>query len=278
MPVNQEKLAYRKANNLCPRDGRPNVPGRKLCEKCLKAAAVKTERYRQRKINASLCTNCGESAPVGSSRLCQICKEKASEYCHNSHIERYNKRKAIKQCTMCSNHAVDGKAACQKCLDKHSSLKKDKYHENALLSKCLQCGDNLGESKGKRCQTCIDRRNAWYQGSTTQTKDKVRRDENRAIVLAHYGGKCVKCNESKPTCLAIDHIEGGGNTHRKEIGKYGSGFFKWLIDNDFPEGFQILCHNCNMSKHLNGGICPHLRPSGLSNICRNTEPTQTYNG
>ena len=26
---------------------------------------------------------------------------------------------------------------------------------------------------------------------------------------------------------------------------------------DFPEGFQILCFNCNAGKHRNGGRCPH---------------------
>lgn len=253
MPVNPEKLKYRKDNNLCPRDGRPNVSGRKLCEKCLRAAAAKTERYRQRKIAAKLCTNCGESTPIGSSRLCQICKDKASEYCHNSHIARYNNRKATKQCTMCSSPAVDGKVACQLCLDKQSSLKKDKYKANTAVNKCIQCGDDLGSLTGKRCQTCIDKRNEWYQGSTTQVKDKIRRDGHRDAVIEHYGGKCVECGEDRPLRLAIDHMNNDGNTHRKAINKWGSGFFKWLVDNDFPEGFQVLCHNCNVEKHLNKG-------------------------
>ncbi len=31
----------------------------------------------------------------------------------------------------------------------------------------------------------------------------------------------------------------------------------WLKANNFPPGFQTLCHNCNIGKHRNKGICPH---------------------
>lgn len=252
MPVNLEKLKYRKDNNLCPRDGRPNVSSRKLCEKCLKAAAAKTERYRQRKINASLCTNCGKFAPVGSSRLCRICKEKASEYCHNSHIARYSKRKKNNQCIVCSCNISADSVSCRNCLDKQSERQRIIRDRNIYDNLCVQCGGSIGSLTGKRCQICIDKRNEWYQGSTTQAKDKKRRDDHRAAVIEHYGGKCVECNESNPLCLAIDHMNNDGNTHRKKINKYGSTFCQWLVYNNFPEDFQILCHNCNMKKHLQG--------------------------
>lgn len=65
-----------------------------------------------------------------------------------------------------------------------------------------------------------------------------------------------------PAFLAIDHINGGGSAARKS-GIYGgskvggSGFYRWLIKNDFPAGFQTLCHNCNLGRQINGGVCPH---------------------
>ena len=31
----------------------------------------------------------------------------------------------------------------------------------------------------------------------------------------------------------------------------------WLKNNNFPEGFQVLCFNCNCGKARNKGICPH---------------------
>jgi len=121
---------------------------------------------------------------------------------------------------------------------------------------CVRCkGSNPG--KGQLCRDCLDRRKAWYKQSDYRTRHAQQRADEKRLVTEQYGGKCACCGESEPCFLAIDHIEGNGNSHRKKIGKWGSGFFKWLIKNDFPDGFQILCHNCNMGKHLNGGVCPH---------------------
>jgi predicted restriction endonuclease len=83
--------------------------------------------------------------------------------------------------------------------------------------------------------------------------------KNKALrleVLAHYGGKCACCGESVPEFLAIDHINGGGCQHRKEIP--GGNVCAWLKKNNYPEGFQVLCHNCNMAKGFYGH-CPHQK-------------------
>lgn len=74
-------------------------------------------------------------------------------------------------------------------------------------------------------------------------------------VISYYGSKCVCCGESNIIFLVIDHIEGGGTEHRKKETGWGTQFYYWLIKNNYPEGFQVLCHNCNFAKRL--GICPH---------------------
>ena len=80
----------------------------------------------------------------------------------------------------------------------------------------------------------------------------------RALVLNAYGNKCVCCGETTNEFLAIDHIENNGSKHRKEVtgGNSGNRFYGWIIRNNFPEGLQILCHNCNMAKGFYGK-CPH---------------------
>ena len=78
----------------------------------------------------------------------------------------------------------------------------------------------------------------------------------RTLCLEHYGGtppKCSCCNENQKEFLAIDHINGGGFKHRKTI---SGNFFVHLVKNNFPPGFQVLCHNCNMAKGFYGK-CPH---------------------
>lgn len=59
-------------------------------------------------------------------------------------------------------------------------------------------------------------------------------------------------------CLTIDHIFEDGKAHREELGtRHTIALYQWLINNDFPDTFQVLCMNCNFAKYLNGGLCPH---------------------
>ena len=84
---------------------------------------------------------------------------------------------------------------------------------------------------------------------------------NRArllLVLRHYSAEepfCACCGEKHLEFLCIDHVNGGGSQHRKQMG-VGKAIYPWLIRNNFPDGFQVLCHNCNMAKGFYGN-CPH---------------------
>jgi hypothetical protein len=83
------------------------------------------------------------------------------------------------------------------------------------------------------------------------------------LVLGHYSNgspACACCSESERDFLVIDHIEGHGNEHRRQIfGRAQSGwrFYSWLVKQGFPTGFQVLCFNCNMSKAKHGK-CVHV--------------------
>lgn len=75
-------------------------------------------------------------------------------------------------------------------------------------------------------------------------------------VVKHYGGECACCGQSELTFLTIDHVNNDGARHRQEIG--GAHELRaWLKANRYPEGFQVLCFNCNDGRHFNGGTCPH---------------------
>lgn len=75
-------------------------------------------------------------------------------------------------------------------------------------------------------------------------------------ILEHYGMKCACCGEDTMVFLAIDHIYGGGTKQRKDSQMSSTGFYLWLKQNNFPDGFQTLCHNCNWAKHILGR-CHH---------------------
>jgi hypothetical protein len=90
-------------------------------------------------------------------------------------------------------------------------------------------------------------------------KSKESRIILRKLVISFYGGKCQCCDEPNIEFLAIDHINGNGKQHRiKNKITGGTKFYQWLKANNFPEGFRVLCHNCNLSKGFYG-YCPHSR-------------------
>ena len=75
-------------------------------------------------------------------------------------------------------------------------------------------------------------------------------------VMRAYGGKCVCCGESTLSFLTIDHPNNDGVKDRLAHG-VGSTFYRWLKKGGYPEGYRVLCFNCNCGRQINGGECPH---------------------
>lgn len=91
----------------------------------------------------------------------------------------------------------------------------------------------------------------WDQAHLEERAEGQRRRmrQAREQVLAHYGTSCACCGATDR--LTIDHVDGGGNAHRIELfGRLGSSgtFYRWLVANGFPSGYQVLCRPCNASK------------------------------
>ncbi len=81
--------------------------------------------------------------------------------------------------------------------------------------------------------------------------------KDKAVVIAHYGGKCACCGESRVEFLTIDHINNDGPKHRAELTKgHESRFYSALIKHGFPACVQVLCMNCNWARRY-GATCPH---------------------
>ncbi len=100
-------------------------------------------------------------------------------------------------------------------------------------------------------------KNKYYQENQERLlrKNYERTQKLRRQVLEHYSGKpskCKLCSYDKIECLDLDHIQGGGNKLRKENPRFNYySWWKWIINNNYPKGFQVLCRNCNWLKHIN---------------------------
>lgn len=96
-------------------------------------------------------------------------------------------------------------------------------------------------------------RTANYQQTTRQRR--------KLLVLSHYSDgsppRCACCGEQHIEFLTLDHVNGGGGAHRRELGIRGSTeLYQWVVRNKFPAGFRVLCMNCNSAiGHF--GYCPH---------------------
>ena len=88
-------------------------------------------------------------------------------------------------------------------------------------------------------------RQRYYKKNGERTRHERRNQyqEQKEVVIRHYGGECEACGERESDVLTVDHINGDGAEHRKEVP--ASQIHAWLIRNEFPPGFRILCFNCN---------------------------------
>ena len=95
--------------------------------------------------------------------------------------------------------------------------------------------------------------------------------ENRKLKLAiigAFGGSCECCGESNFEFLTIDHIHGGGNEHRRQLGDKGKGLYKEILAEGCPKDkYRLLCWNCNTARGFYG-YCPHHPEdkSGVSHV------------
>ena len=81
--------------------------------------------------------------------------------------------------------------------------------------------------------------------------------KKKVEILSYYSDGamvCAHCGFGDIRALSIDHIDGGGAPHRR---KTGNDVYGWLKRNNFPEGYQVLCMNCQHGKRMNKGMCPH---------------------
>lgn len=107
------------------------------------------------------------------------------------------------------------------------------------------------------CLNCnVDAYHAREKMPTVWPVQEAFRKRLREVVLNAYGAKCACCGHEKTASLTLDHVEGGGKKHRKNL---SMGVLSWAKREGFPKSLRCLCQNCNLSAHFGGGVCIHQR-------------------
>lgn len=129
---------------------------------------------------------------------------------------------------------------------------KDRTQNDGYCSGCIECKREIQRVNHKKVRK---------SGRYSEFKRKIK-------ILTHYGLSCAGCGMKDIRLLCIDHINGNGVKHRKEIGQ--SSFYLWLIKNNFPEGFQTLCCNCNNLKKYENKEFSYKDKSvvGINEFCK----------
>jgi hypothetical protein len=147
-----------------------------------------------------------------------------------------------------SKNRMGFKPTCKKC---EALTRKNKVFQRMSEGGCSRCLRKR-DGEAKLCSIC-------------RAYDKALRTRLKLEAFNAYGGPiCACCKETAIEFLSLDHVNGGGNAHRRQISqsaKY-SGFmaghkmYVWLKKQSYPAGFRVLCMNCNFALgHC--GYCPH---------------------
>jgi hypothetical protein len=125
---------------------------------------------------------------------------------------------------------------------------------------CTECGLYKEWDSYPTNTDCIKDRDPKCKACTSAHAIPVSREYRLALkhqVMNGYGGACACCGESEIAFLTIDHINNDGAEHRRSS-KFAKAnrLYRWLRDNNYPQGFQVLCSNCNTAKNV-VGVCPH---------------------
>lgn len=161
----------------------------------------------------------------------------------------------------------------------HGPLAKEECNVNKSGIRCKQCRRKKRSTpEGKKQaslhrkshrkrhrQALLERGKAYYREHSGPMRASAREYQLRTKieVLTHYAVdgklKCAKCDEHEARFLALDHVDGGGKSHCRDIGGSGGYVYLWARKNNFPPIFQVLCHNCNHLKSVRHSDKPASR-------------------
>lgn len=153
-------------------------------------------------------------------------------------------------CTRCgTNKSQPKRRKCSACLRKTTDEVLQRVAQRKSDRQCLRC--NVPVSNGVHCDRCVE---------VTKDYNARTRERNRNLVFDQYGRKCACCGEQIRMFLTVEHLNGGGRQHRLSVKT--TDIYRWLVrefnkTGKWPEGFGILCYNCNAGQWRNAGICPH---------------------
>lgn len=208
--------------------------------------------------------------------VCSVCSATAGKQYRELHGEQYAEKRRQKYQEniekVRAGRREDYAKNREKYLEQNRKWKEEnpeKYHESRSKTYAnhrtekVKSNDKYREENREKLNANARKHYAkkiqdpvWREKERLRSIEKNRDEKLR--VLEAYGKECACCGETEILFLTIDHIDGNGNEQRRQLGiPGGNAFYRFLRKAGYPQGYQVLCFNCNAGKHLNNGICPH---------------------
>ena len=243
MAASSKLYHIRKSGGLCVECGVTAKLGYVRCETCLEKEAIKRKALIEAAHEKGICTKkgCLNKVEKPGSKQCNACKFEGARIAK----ERRAKLKAVGLCHYCERPVEPGRSKCRECLDKFSKYATERYKEVASVGLCPKCRKRMKADGYESCTEC-------------RSEERQRNFEIKIETLEAYGGpKCVCCGEKSVFVLTLEHVDGNGASHRREIASSPSQFYKKLKMAGYPDEpkLVVLCFNCNIAKGLYG-VCP----------------------
>ena len=190
-----------------------------------------TKRHRKKMRDAGLCV-CGRQPRLGK-KLCEDCTTRNQE--------RFLYLRQSGLCVSCKAPTEANKTYCADCGSMMSTRHKERNAARKTEGLCVECGAPARPNK-TCCIECSEKQNS---------RAHQEREQLRLQAMTHYSeGKpiCawVQCTIDDLDLLTIDHMNNDGAKHRRMIG-HGN-ICRWLRQNNYPPGFQVLCYNHQILK------------------------------
>jgi len=145
--------------------------------------------------------------------------------------------------TLCANHQL------KKEMLKHREAKLKKEKNTRTYSKVLEYTRVLKGAGIPAEEYSISHTYHKFLACTRYAPEKT------------LGCSCAGCGVVDLDMLTIDHTNNDGAEHRKSI---TVPIYRWLVKNNFPEGFQTLCANHNVEKEILRAHSTRREPLGTS--------------
>lgn len=231
-------------------------------------------QWRKKCLAEGRCGNCGRK---NQSRYanCDICRK------NNRNADKIQraKRKEAGTCVACGKtRDMEGLLQCSKCLQDNrnrnasiSNEQKRQYKKSQIdrwraSEMCINCGRERNVDGRVQCGKCLEAGRSYIERVGKEARRETQRRRTLKIKIDcfnQYGGCiCACCRESIMDFLTLDHIDRNGAEERKCLKKQGiavvgTNFYRYLRRSGYPNGYQVLCYNCNIGRERHNGVCPH---------------------